>query len=162
MFEPTLHGIDEDSAHESGDEKSVRLSISDRVVKTHLPRGVSKPPAIIVVTQHDEVSVHKSTEDSRSETEDRDYMSECESTSFFLTEGEVDYHLLVAGMMVNTLFSSTRYKKFLKLVLACCQCADIHFWTFFGRNRFKGLSNYFNLIGHQLVSALLSLQSQFY
>ena len=56
-------------------------------------------PAIIVVTQHDDVSIHKSTEDSRSETtvEDKDYYSETESTSFFITETEVDHHMLVAG-----------------------------------------------------------------
>ncbi|CAK8688898.1 unnamed protein product [Clavelina lepadiformis] len=57
-----------------------------------------RAPSMIIVTQHDDhpMSLYRSTEESRSETEDRDF-SETESCSFFLTETEIDHHLLVGG-----------------------------------------------------------------
>ena len=56
----------------------------------------AKPPSMIIVTQPDDVSIHRSTEDSKSETEDRDY-SETESSSVFLTDTESEHHVLVSG-----------------------------------------------------------------
>jgi len=95
-----LQDQSDDVESASADESSVigkttPISATDGVIK---PRQTTlKGPSIIVVTQHDDVSVHKSTEDSKSETEDKDYYSETESSSFFITETEVEHHLLVAG-----------------------------------------------------------------
>ena len=103
MIQNNSEDIESSSLDEhSGIEKTAPVSVGDGVAKSR--QTTLKGPSIIVVTQHDDVSVHKSTEDSKSETEDRDYYSETESSSFFITETEVEHHLLVNG---NTLFIRT-------------------------------------------------------
>ena len=97
MLERPSDDADSTSLEESQEYgKTDQVSSGDGMIK---PRQLAlKGPSLIVVTQHDDVSVYKSaTEDSKSETEDRDYYSETESSSFFITETEVEHHLLVAG-----------------------------------------------------------------
>lgn len=80
--------------------KSVQSATADGLPRGKPTAAISaKAPSMIIVTQHDDVSIHKSTEDSKSETEERDF-SETESSSFFLTDTEAEHSALLSGELL--------------------------------------------------------------
>ena len=86
----------------TAESAGLRPSLTPRDVKARMVSDGFIKPSAIIVTQHDDsaASISKSADDSRSETEEKDF-SDVESFSFFLTESEAEHQLHAGGSLLR-------------------------------------------------------------